>query len=490
LKYVMSHRRLVTAAFVGLTAVAATLVALAEPAAAIIGGTAAQWSDYPYLVLVSAPEESCLGAVISDSWVLTADHCMDHRGPNDPPGDVFVTLPSPPPGSADQFTAQQIIPHPLWDHDAGHGHDLTLIGLPAGALAGIPPVQVGSPWDPGAYAAGVQATIMGPDSNSLAFTVAQVPLLSDSAMRAIGFAWVDPLMIGAGSPQQTTCFGDSGGPLVVNRGGRPVEVGVVSFGTQQCNNAAGFAELSGPQLAWVASNVPSIMSGWGGCTASDGNPGRPSGYYGATLYAGGQPDGPNYWSITCQIIGVMVPNVLGMDQSSAEYYLSGGGLNLGSVSYHYDCASPGDVETQNPSGGVIVDRGTSVNISVSACSSGGGGGGGSGGDGGSGGGGSSLNWGSAKAGDPAWAHPSTPAHERRPRRRRSWRPRLCTRDFSDLICARERRSALHGRMSIQTSAGLWGSWRARQRLPTPRRGPLGDSRREDPRRSKGHQSAR
>ena len=95
--------------------------------------------------------------------------------------------------------------------------------------------------------------------------------------------------------------------------------------------------------------MPSITSGWGTCTASDGNPGRPNVYYGPTSYAGTASDGPDYWSIGCQIIGVTVPNVQGMDQNSAEYYLSGGGLTLGTVSYHYDCASQVTSRPRTPS---------------------------------------------------------------------------------------------------------------------------------------------
>ncbi len=68
-------------------------------------------------------------------------------------------------------------------------------------------------------------------------------------------------MIGAGAAGDTTCNGDSGGPLVVSRNGVPVEVGVVDFGDQACDMAAGFEKLSGPQLAWVASQVPAVTAG-------------------------------------------------------------------------------------------------------------------------------------------------------------------------------------------------------------------------------------
>jgi hypothetical protein len=370
--------RLATAAIAGVAALAA-IFATARPAAAVVGGVTVSRDSYPYLVHLQASSEECHGAVISDSWILTAAHCFIASDVSDP-GSVTVagaTLS----GSGGDYVWQpvQIVLHPLWDGNQDHGHDLALMRVASGALAPLAPVQVGTPWDAGAYAAGLSATIMGDSTiDSIngggTVTVAQVPLQSDSYMASLGFSWINALMIGAGSPQQTTCYGDSGGPLVVTRNSLPVEVGVVSFGNKDCTNAAGFSELSGPQLAWVASSVPSITSGWGACTASDGNPGRTVVYYGPTNYAGTATDGPNYWSIACQIIGVTVPNVLGMDQYSAEYTLSGGGLSLGTVSYHYDCYSPGDVEIQNPTGGAVVSRGTAVSITVSACSSGSGGG--------------------------------------------------------------------------------------------------------------------
>jgi hypothetical protein len=87
--------------------------------------------------------------------------------------------------------------------------------------------------------------------------------------------WNEQLMIGAGWTNHTTCVGDSGGPLTVTRNGVTVQVGVVSLGPahwyngeEECNEPGGFAELSGPQLAWVAATVPGVAARWGSCTRS------------------------------------------------------------------------------------------------------------------------------------------------------------------------------------------------------------------------------
>jgi hypothetical protein len=44
---------------------------------------------------------------------------------------------------------------------------------------------------------------------------------------------------------------------------------------------AGFAEIGGPQLAWIATRVPSVMDGWGPCVSPSGAPGHPAAAYGS-----------------------------------------------------------------------------------------------------------------------------------------------------------------------------------------------------------------
>lgn len=167
------------------------------------------------------------------------------------------------PGAHYSATGDVII-HPLWNGEYEDGHDLALIRLPAGTVVSAAPTQVGSPWDSGANAANTIATIMGDgrtfahDTGDANFLAADTVLRSDDYMDDIFNPWywfdhwTSRLMIGAGSTNQTVCMGDSGGPLVVYSSGHPVQVGVASFvhDEDNCSGAAGFAELSGAQLAW------------------------------------------------------------------------------------------------------------------------------------------------------------------------------------------------------------------------------------------------
>ncbi len=108
-------------------------------------------------------------------------------------------------------------------------------------------------------------------------------------------------MIGAGWTNHTVCYGDSGGPLTVSRA-RTVQVGVASLvesWPHDCGEPGGYAELNGPQLAWLASVVPSIVPSWGPCTTSAGTAGVTFVSYYLPSSPTSQMDGQFAWFLTC-----------------------------------------------------------------------------------------------------------------------------------------------------------------------------------------------
>lgn len=258
----MGIRRVLARVTVVLAVGASTLLDVSA-AGAIVGGVATSPSDHPYFARVISPISAsevvlCGGSVVDPEWVLTAAHCV--AGTTE--SEVVLS------DGSDTRAAQRVV-HPLWNGRAEDGHDLALLRIPRTTVA---PVQVGDPADAGSYAADRPATMVGrgrttggrPPDGSL--RVVAVPLRSDTAMRAL-YPWNEALTIGAGSPTHTICNGDSGGPLTVTNRGRRIQVGVASFITAEgCDQPAGYAELSGAQLAWVAVHVPSQQGRWGPCS--------------------------------------------------------------------------------------------------------------------------------------------------------------------------------------------------------------------------------
>jgi hypothetical protein len=63
---------------------------------------------------------------------------------------------------------------------------------------------------------------------------------------------------------------------------------------------------------------------------------------------------------------VAVPDVVGLSEAAADTALEGEGLDTGTVTAVCSAATAGDVVSQAPPAGALVDAGTTVNLSVSS----------------------------------------------------------------------------------------------------------------------------
>ncbi|MFZ9012393.1 MAG: PASTA domain-containing protein, partial [Anaerohalosphaeraceae bacterium] len=63
---------------------------------------------------------------------------------------------------------------------------------------------------------------------------------------------------------------------------------------------------------------------------------------------------------------VTVPDVLNMDQTSAEGAITGAGLSVGVIGQSFDnTVAAGDTKSQTPSGGTLVSSGSAVDLEIS-----------------------------------------------------------------------------------------------------------------------------
>lgn len=296
--------------------VAATGAGIAgpTPAGAIIGGTTTNGSVHPYFVRLTVAGRLCGASVIDRTRVLTAAHCVDEG--------VTVNQVRLHISDTTSASATGLVIHPLWNGHVADGHDLALVSVAEAATAGVKPLQVGDPRDDDIYAPGRHALTVGRGRTTPNGTVSstlqqlETTLRSDSYMddvynKAYWFdQWNADLMIGAGTTTRTVCKGDSGGPLVTTRNGTPIQVGVTSFtevtGTP-CDQAGGFAELRGAQLAWIGAMVDNVERSWGSCTTRHGRPGRMAAIYDSTSAWAPYREDRFYWGFECRTMQAAPP---------------------------------------------------------------------------------------------------------------------------------------------------------------------------------------
>ncbi|UJR16200.1 hypothetical protein I4U23_003110 [Adineta vaga] len=210
----------------------------------IVGGEAASSATWGSAVSISiANSYLCGGSIISDSWVLTAAHCVIGQTPSS----VIIYA-----GSIQRWVgtqtrvASKIIVHSGYDTDT-YVNDIALIKLTTPLTMSdiainticLPSVSsatlAAGEWP----AAGTTVVAVGwgrlSDGGSLPTTLQQVTLqtVSYTASACSPFItdWHKHLCAGVSGGGKDTCQGDSGGPLMMfNSNNQWVLVGLTSYG--------------------------------------------------------------------------------------------------------------------------------------------------------------------------------------------------------------------------------------------------------------------
>ncbi|CAI9565991.1 unnamed protein product [Staurois parvus] len=216
-----------------------------------MGGQNSQAGQWPWQVSLRLNgQHFCGGSLISESWVVSAAHCI--KSGKDPTklsamlGTVNLTGPS---STRVTIDIETVIPHPHYNSGEGTPGDIALIELssPITYTKYILPVCVPPPSMN--FPAGMECYVTGwgnirdgvPLLPPQTLQQVMVPIISNSdcdAMYHIGSNTIadeviipsDQICAGYSSESKDSCQGDSGGPLVCQVDGRWYQAGIVSWG--------------------------------------------------------------------------------------------------------------------------------------------------------------------------------------------------------------------------------------------------------------------
>ncbi|MBK9032212.1 MAG: trypsin-like serine protease [Myxococcales bacterium] len=258
--------------------------ALAGPTqqAPIVGGTSTSVGQYPTTVAIELGGGLCTGTLLTKDWILTAAHCVD-------PAVLGVSQAQITASTRVHFdtvnlrttpgivvTASETIKHPQFNVNNLGMRDIGLIRLSTPVTDRVPvPINLVA----GRAPVGIGVTMVGYGVTSRQATQSagvERVVEQTSVSCAFGGQSDTDLLCFNQTNGKGKCEGDSGGPSFATIAGQQVQIGVTSFGDQNCAQF-GADTRTDAETAFLLEHVPELQCGADGvCAASCGQGALPA----------------------------------------------------------------------------------------------------------------------------------------------------------------------------------------------------------------------